>query len=402
MIKTKIVNNEIVQTDPQLLADIQIKSDQERLDTGCAEVNRVLGGGIVQGSVILFGGEPGVGKSTLALQIGASVPNCLYISGEEAVDQIKLRANRLRVNSQIYLLNSINVKEIEKSIKKQKPQLVILDSIQTIFHPDIPSSPGSVAQVRESAAYLIRTVKQLKIPLLLIGHITKDGNIAGPKLLEHLVDVVLYFDGDRRQDFRILRAAKNRHGSIDEIGVFCMKAGGLEQVEDFATTFVSNDADNLPGTVVSATVEGSRSFLLEIQALVGDSSYSMPKRVVNGLDANRIAIIVAVIEKRLGFNLAQSDLFINVVGGLKLYEPALDLAVVLAIISSFHGRAFQVAAIGELGLSGEIRPVAQIEKRVNALKKMGVKKIFVPAKNKIKDPSIISVGDLQQFIENLN
>jgi len=402
-IKTRIVAAPSKDNDPQLLKDIQIKTGQDFISTGIPEVDRVLGGGIVLGGVILLGGDPGIGKSTLSLQVSGSVKQSLYISGEESIDQLKLRANRLGINSEIYLLNSINVKEIEKMMKKMKPSLIILDSVQTIYHPEIPSAPGSVSQVRESAAYLIRAAKAMQIPLVLIGHITKEGNIAGPKILEHLVDAVLYFEGDKRQDFRILRAVKNRYGSIDEIGVFYMKSGGLQEVEDFSSLFINTDNYDLPGTIVTASIEGSRSFLLEIQALVSSSAYSMPKRVISGVDSNRVAIIAAVIEKKLGLNISQNDLFINVVGGMRISEPALDLAVVLAIISSFKEEAFHAAALGELGLSGEIRPVPQLDKRVAELQKMGIKKIFVPGRNNLKDKdqSIVSINNLEELVSKL-
>lgn len=402
-IKTRIVNSQVKENDARLLSEVKIKADQDLISSGIPEVDRVLGGGIVKGSVMLFGGEPGIGKSTLSLQICSAIENALYISGEESIDQLKLRANRLGIDSRIYLLNAINIKEIEKIIKKQKTSLVILDSVQTIYHPEIPSAPGSVSQVRESAAYLIRAIKELQIPLMLIGHITKEGSIAGPKILEHLVDAVLYFEGDKRQDFRILRAVKNRYGSIDEIGVFYMKANGLQQVEDFSSIFINNETYDLPGTVVTAAVEGSRSFLLEIQALVSSSAYSMPKRVVNGPDPNRVAIIAAVIEKRLGLNLSQSDLFINVVGGMKIYEPALDLAIALAIISSFKEEAFQAAAIGELGLSGEIRPIPQVEKRITEIKHLGVNKIFIPKSNNYNhtNEQVLSVNNIEELALHL-
>jgi DNA repair protein RadA/Sms len=403
VIKTKIIAKDTDGSEPQLLSDIQVKAKPDYISSGISEVDRVFGGGIVPGEVILLGGDPGIGKSTLSLQIAGGVDNTLYISGEESIEQLKLRADRLETTGKVFLLNGINVKEIEKNIKKMKPALVILDSVQTIYHPEIPSAPGSVSQVREGAAYLIRTAKSLNVPLLIIGHITKDGSIAGPKILEHLVDAVLYFEGDKRQDFRILRAVKNRYGAIDEIGVFYMRVQGLQEVEDFSSLFVNSEHYNLPGTVVTSSIEGSRSFLVEIQALTTSSAYSMPKRVINGVDSNKVAIIAAVIEKKLGMTLSRSDLFINIVGGLKISEPAIDLAVVLAIISSFREEAFQAAAIGELGLSGEIRPVPQVDKRIAEIKQMGIDKIFIPKSNNYNntDEQVIAVSNIEELVAQL-
>ncbi len=349
-----------------------------RLSSHIKEVDRVLGGGIVAGEVILLGGDPGIGKSTLSLQIAGNISTTLYISGEESIEQLKLRADRLRVTGDILLLNSINVKDIEKHIKETKPQLVIVDSVQTIYYPEIPSAPGSATQVRESASYLIRAAKSLNIPVILIGHITKEGSIAGPKILEHLVDGVFYFEGDRKQDYRILRSVKNRYGNTDEIGIFEMTSLGLAEVTNFSTAFINKEVESLPGTVITSAIEGSRSFLIEIQALVSPTSFSMPKRVFTGVDANRVAIISAVLEKKLGLSLSQSDIFINVVGGMKITEPAIDLAIALALISAVREIPYQAAAIGEIGLSGELRPIPQLDKRVKELQKMGIEKIFIP------------------------
>ena len=294
-IKTKIVDPLTNISRPQKLAEINIETNNIRTSTTFAEVDRVLGGGLVAGEVILLGGDPGIGKSTLSLQIAGKIPNTLYISGEESIEQLKLRANRLNIEGDLLLLNAINVKDIEVHIKKINPPLVIIDSIQTIYYPEIPSSPGSVTQVRESAAYLIRFAKSLNIPIIFIGHITKEGSIAGPKILEHLVDGVFYFEGNRKQDYRILRAVKNRYGTTDEIGVFEMTDTGLAEVADFSTTFINKELEALPGTVITSAIEGSRSFLVEIQALVSPTSFSMPKRVFTGVDANRVAFIYEVL-----------------------------------------------------------------------------------------------------------
>ncbi|MDR2431373.1 MAG: DNA repair protein RadA, partial [Candidatus Margulisbacteria bacterium] len=363
----------------------KIPAGQEaRLPTGIAEFDRVLGGGFCAGSVTLLGGEPGIGKSTISLQIARALAGqnlkTLYVSGEESPQQIKLRAERLgAVSENIALLCATNIHDIEKAVQEYRPALAVIDSIQTIYHPELPSAPGSVGQVREASAWLIRFLKDNNFPAIFIGHVTKEGALAGPKTLEHMVDTVLYFEGDRSQNFRLVRGIKNRFGSTNELGVFDMRAEGLVEIPDVSKVFIQNTLET-PGSVVTACLEGSRSFLVEIQALAASSALSLPRRTVTGLDYNRAAIILAVLEKKCGLRLSAQDIFLNAAGGVRIDDTAADLAVALAVASSFRETAFdrRLCAFGELGLGGELRPVSNAEKRLNEAEKLGFTTAILP------------------------
>ncbi|MDL2268771.1 DNA repair protein RadA [Desulfosarcina sp. OttesenSCG-928-A07] len=359
--------------------------DEVRLSTGIGEFDRVLGGGLVTGSLVLIGGDPGIGKSTLMLQvlhgIAAAGQKALYVSGEESVRQIRLRSRRLDIVSHTLLVVSeIDLDAILAMVEDQRPDVLVVDSIQTLFSPDLTSAPGSVSQVRESAMRLMLMAKRTGIPTFLVGHVTKDGAIAGPRLLEHMVDTVLYFEGDRNHIFRILRAVKNRFGSTNEIGVFEMKSAGLCQVENPSSVFLSERPAQSAGSVVTSTMEGTRPILVELQALVANSHLGTPRRTILGLDANRVALLVAVMEKQLGMQLTGHDIFMNVAGGVKVLEPAVDLAIVAAVASSFLDRPVRqdTLVMGEVGLAGEIRAVGNIENRVMEAKKMGFSCCVVP------------------------
>ncbi|MFA5927736.1 MAG: DNA repair protein RadA [Candidatus Margulisiibacteriota bacterium] len=368
-------------TEPQELSAIKVNSEI-RTATGLAEFDRVLGGGLVQGAAILLGGDPGIGKSTIALQIAGNLDSqVLYISGEESLQQLKLRADRLGRGKHIQVLAETNLAAIENSLLNTSVKLVVLDSIQSIYWEDLPSAPGSVGQVRECSARLIRIAKEKGFAILLIGHVTKEGSIAGPKVLEHMVDTVLYFEGDRNKQFRIIRAFKNRFGSTNEIGIFEMQETGLVEVKDPSLVFLQDRNSNEPGSVVVAAMEGSRPFLVEIQALVAPSSgFGAPRRTVSGVDYNRLAIILAILERKAGLKLSMQDVFINVVGGVEVTEPAADLAIALAVTSSLRNRPLPplTAVFGELGLGGEIRPVSQSEARLQEISKIGFKKVILP------------------------
>ncbi|MDR1324068.1 MAG: DNA repair protein RadA [Candidatus Margulisbacteria bacterium] len=360
---------------------------ETRLATGITEFDRTLGGGFCGGSITLLGGEPGIGKSTISLQIAGALAakglKTLYISGEESPQQIKLRAERLHTTGQnIALLCATNILEIEKAIQEYNPALTIIDSIQTIYHPDIPAAPGSVGQVRESAAWLIRFLKDNNFAAIFIGHVTKEGALAGPKVLEHMVDTVLYFEGERSQNFRLVRSIKNRFGSTNEIGIFDMRAEGLVEVPNASELFIQSNLD-IPGTMVTACLEGSRSFLVEIQALAARSALSMPRRTITGLDYNRAAIILAVLEKKCGLELSTQDIFLNVVGGVKVNDTGADLAIALAVASSFRETIFgrKICAFGEIGLGGELRSVSNIEKRLHEAEKLGFITAVIPQSN---------------------
>ncbi len=353
-----------------------------RINTKIQELNQVIGGGIVPGSVILLGGEPGIGKSTLLLQVAVALQKkVLYVSGEESPQQIFLRANRLQANSEhCIVFNETDVIAISEQIKELKPSLVIIDSVQTLKHPDIDSSPGSVSQIRETSNILIEIAKQTHIPLILIGHITKEGNIAGPKLLEHMVDVVLQFEGDMHNVYRILRSFKNRFGSTSEIGIFEMIQTGLREVSNPSEMLVSGNKDKLSGVAIAATMEGVRPLFIEVQALVSTAAYGTPQRTVTGYDNKRLNMILAVIEKRLGVKVYTKDVFVNIAGGIKVQDTAADLAVIAAILSSLFDMYItgNVCFAGEVGLTGEIRSISQIDKRLKEAVKMGMQQIFVP------------------------
>lgn len=366
----------------------EIKPDLEiRYKTGLGELDRVLGGGIVKGSLVLISGDPGIGKSTILLQICQSLGqklNILYVSGEESYNQIKLRADRLGVNSEnLFVLCQTDVQAISEHIMAVKPDLVIVDSIQTMNYTELSSSPGSVAQVRESTNLLMRTAKSLSIPIIIVGHVNKDGNIAGPKVLEHIVDAVLYFEGERNLSFRILRAVKNRYGSTNEIGVFEMTDRGLDEVQNPSEMLIAGRPKNTPGTCVACVMEGTRPLLAEIQGLVTPTGFGTPRRMSNGFDYNRMAMLIAVLEKRGGYFFSNMDAYINIVGGMRLDEPALDLTIAMALVSSLKDYAIKddVLAFGEIGLAGEIRAISHCEQRVKEAARLGFKKCIIPTHN---------------------
>lgn len=362
---------------------IQDYAPQKRIQTQIEELDRVLGGGIIEGHVILLSGEPGIGKSTLTLQlcgkISEKVSQLLYISGEESKWQIANRAERLGIkNENIRLLSETNFETILATLEDQKPECVIVDSIQVIYSGEIPSLPGSINQVRFCAENLMNFAKRTGIPVIIIGHVTKDGTLAGPRILEHLVDTVLFLEGERYQNFRLIRSLKNRFGSTNEVGIFEMTENGLEEIKNASAIFLGGRKENSIGSAITAALEGTRSFLVEIQALLSPTNFGYPKRAASGFDLNRLQLLTAVIQKHLGLNVSGQDIYINVVGGLKLNEPALDLAVIMAIISSFKKIPLpaETVYIGEVGLCGELRPVTQLEKRLKEAEKIGLKHII--------------------------
>ncbi len=373
---------------PVLLKDVEIK-ESARIKTDIAELDRVLGGGIVLGSVTLIGGDPGIGKSTISLQLSNQLSGrgktVLYVSGEESVSQTKLRAKRLGKGGEgnLYIVNQTDLSLIVEYIRKLKPDIVVIDSIQVIFDPEISSSAGSVSQVKESAGILTQLAKTSGISVFIIGHVTKEGAIAGPRVLEHIVDTVLYFEGDRFSMYRILRAVKNRFGSTNEIGVFEMTSSGLKEVTNPSEIFLSERPEDVSGSIVTAVLEGTRPLLVEIQALVSRSSFGYPSRKAQGFDFNRLNLLVAVLEKRLGVHLEAEDIFVNVAGGIKIEDPAADLAVALAIISAFKEQkvSANTVVLGEVGLSGEIRSVSQAILRINEAEKLGFKYCILPKNN---------------------
>ncbi|MHA4812247.1 DNA repair protein RadA [Flavitalea flava] len=363
-----------------------ISAEEKRIVTPDTELNRVLGGGIVAGSIVLIAGEPGIGKSTLFLQIGLLLKDVttLYISGEESEQQIKMRADRLNIrNEHFYLLTETSTQTIFQEIKKLKPQLVIVDSIQTLQSPYIESSPGSVSQVRECTSEFQRFAKETNTPVFLIGHITKEGSIAGPKILEHMVDTVLQFEGDRHYAYRILRTLKNRFGSTAELGIYEMSEAGMRVVSNPSELLFTQKEEQLSGIAIAATIEGMRPLLIEVQALVTQSVYGTPQRTVSGFDLRRLQLLLAVLEKRGGFHFGVKDVFLNIAGGLKVEDPSIDLAVLCALLSSFEDTPLssQTCFAGEVGLSGEIRAVNRIEQRIAEAEKLGFEKIFVSKYN---------------------
>lgn len=358
--------------------------DDTRSETGIKELDRVLGGGIVPGSLVLVGGDPGIGKSTLLLQVCqrmAQMKKILYISGEESQAQIKLRANWMgNFTSGLLLLCETNLGIIRSVIEKERPELVIIDSIQTMYSEDVTSAPGSVSQVRESTNVFMQLAKGLCIPIFIVGHVTKEGTVAGPRVLEHMVDTVLYFEGDRHASYRILRAVKNRFGSTNEIGVFEMRQSGLVEVENPSEYMLSGKPENASGSVVACSMEGTRPILLEIQALVCRTNFGMPRRTAAGTDYNRVNLLMAVLEKRLGMSLGNCDAYVNIAGGIKMNEPAIDLGIVMALVSSYRNRPIDEKTIvfGEVGLSGEVRAVNMPEQRVAEAKKLGFETCILP------------------------
>jgi DNA repair protein RadA/Sms len=373
---------------PVLLKDVEVKEDS-RLKTGILELDRVLGGGIVKGSVILIGGDPGVGKSTISLQVSNQLTRhgttVLYVSGEESTHQTKLRAKRLGAHDSenLYIVNQTDLSLISEYIKKLKPDVVIIDSIQVIFDPEISSSAGSVSQVRESAGVLTQLAKTSGTSIFIIGHVTKEGTLAGPRVLEHIVDTVLYFEGDRFSVYRILRAVKNRFGSTNEIGVFEMNSEGLTEVKNPSEIFLSERPKDVSGSVVTSILEGSRPLLVEIQALVSRSSFGYARRRAQGFDFNRLSLLIAVLEKRMGLALEAEDIFVNVAGGIKIEDPTADLAVAVAVASAFREQMViaDTIILGEVGLAGEIRSISQILLRINEAEKLGFKHAIIPKNN---------------------
>ena len=363
------------------------ETSEIRYDTGISEFNRVLGGGLVKGSLVLIGGDPGIGKSTILLQACCNLSEnkkVLYVSGEESASQIKLRASRLGVYSKnLLVLCETDAECIVNVINQEKPETVIIDSIQTMSLSDIQSSTGSITQVRECTNLFMRTAKSLSVPIFIVGHVNKDGNIAGPKVLEHIVDTVLYFEGDKNMSYRILRAVKNRFGSTNEIGVFTMNDSGLQEVPNPSEMLLEGRPKNTSGTCVMCVMEGSRPILAEVQALVTPTGFGTPRRMTNGYDFNRMAMLIAVLEKRAGYYFANTDCYLNIIGGLKIDEPASDLSVVLALVSSLKDMILKddVIAFGEIGLAGEIRGVSNAHQRVNEAIRLGFRKIIIPYHN---------------------
>ena len=389
-----------------------ISAEEKRIVTTDQELNRALGGGIVLGSIVLVAGEPGIGKSTLFLQNGLQLKDIttLYISGEESEQQIKMRADRLGIqNENFYLLTETDTQVIFKEIKKLKPQLVIVDSIQTLQSPFVESSPGSISQIRECAAELQRFAKETNTPVFLIGHITKDGNIAGPKILEHMVDTVLQFEGDRHYAYRILRTLKNRFGSTSELGIYEMTGQGMREVSNPSEILITQKEDQLSGIAIAATIEGIRPMLIETQALVTQSVYGTPQRTVSGFDLRRLQLLLAVLEKRGGFHFGVKDVFINIAGGIKAEDPSIDLAIVSALLSSYEDVPLpqHICFAGEVGLSGEIRAVNRIEQRIAEAEKLGFEKIVVSKYNtkslsKLKSTiEVIALGKVEELYQLL-
>ena len=378
-------------TKPCLINEIEIDKSI-RFTTGIEEFDRVLGGGLVQGSIVLLAGDPGIGKSTILLQTGKAIckdgRKALYVSAEESASQVKLRAQRLGVSSQgLYIYSQTNFEAIKRQIDEIKPEILIIDSIQAVYTDEITSSPGSVSQIRECTNILMDIAKNKNITVVVIGHVTKEGNIAGPKVLEHMVDTLIYFEGDRYKSYRLLRCMKNRFGTTNEVGVFNMCDDGLHEISNPSELFLNERTkNNTPGSVIIATNEGTRPLLIEIQALVGTTSYPSPRRVSNGIDYNRLLQILAVLEKRIGLNLSKQDVYVNVIGGLEIDEPAADLGVALAVATCARDVVVSpdTVIVGEIGLSGEVRAINNLDKRIKEAEKLGFKKIIVPASNKIK------------------
>ena len=398
------------QSEPVILKDISLSED-ERQTTQIGELDRVLGGGIVPGSLVLVGGDPGIGKSTLLLQVCRNLAekqvSVLYISGEESLRQIKLRANRIgQFTDKMQLLCETNLEVIREVIERRKPDVVVIDSIQTMFHEDVSSAPGSVSQVRESTNILMQIAKGMGVSIFIVGHVTKEGNVAGPRVLEHMVDTVLYFEGDRHASYRILRAVKNRFGSTNEIGVFEMCNTGLEEVKNPSEYMLNGRPEDASGSVVACSMEGTRPILIEIQALVSPTSFQMPRRTAVGIDYNRVNLLMAVLEKRVGLQLGGCDAYVNLAGGMKLGEPAIDLGIIMAIASSYKNRAILEDTIifGEVGLVGEVRAVSGGEARIKEAQKLGFKRCILPQANvdqiKIEtDMRLVGVSNVMEALD---
>lgn len=400
-------SNETKHSKPQLIQEV-VKQEEERRILKDSELHRVLGGGLVPGSIILLGGDPGIGKSTLLLQLAISDSiKTLYVSGEESDRQIKMRADRIgRVNDTCFLLTETNLQNIVLHANEIQPEIIIIDSIQTLFSSHIESSPGSISQVRECTAQLLRYAKQTNIPIFLIGHITKDGTLAGPKVLEHMVDVVLQFEGDRNHIYRLLRTIKNRFGSTNELGIYEMHGAGLRGVENPSEILITNTDKDLSGIAIASTIEGMRPLLVEVQALVSSAAYGTPQRSSTGFDAKRLNMLLAVLEKRCGFKLGSKDVFLNIAGGIKVDDPAIDLAVAISVLSSNADLAIPktIAFAGEIGLSGEIRPVNRIEQRISEAEKLGYKQIVVSKYSKglelkKSEIEVFSCGKIEEVVK---
>lgn len=395
--------------EPVVLSEIEMK-EEDRILTGIHELDRVLGGGVVAGSLTLVGGDPGIGKSTLLLQmcrlLAAGGHKVLYISGEESLKQIKMRAERIGTfNDNLFLLCETNLDIIEEMIQKHRPETVIIDSIQTMYNENVSSAPGSVSQVRESTGVLLQLAKGLNVSVFIVGHVTKEGTVAGPRVLEHMVDMVLYFEGDRHASYRILRGVKNRFGSTNEIGVFEMKEEGLVEVANPSEFMLSGRPQGANGCVAACSIEGTRPLMIEIQALICHSNFGIPRRQTTGTDFNRVNLLMAVLEKRLGLQMGNCDAYVNIAGGMKITEPAVDLGMVMAIVSSFKNRPVdeKTMAFGEVGLSGEVRAVSMAQKRVQEAKKLGFTTCIVPQANmealkEIKGIKLVGVSGVQEAI----
>lgn len=410
--KVSPVKNSVVKSarDVQVLALSEISADDHaRILTGIGELDRVLGGGVVPGSLVLVGGDPGIGKSTLLLQVCRQLSqnrSVLYISGEESLAQIKLRANRMgEFKENLKLLCETSLETIKTVIENKRPELVVIDSIQTMYSEEVTSAPGSVSQVRESTNTFMQLAKGMGISIFIVGHVTKEGTVAGPKVLEHMVDTVLYFEGDRHASYRILRGVKNRFGSTNEIGVFEMRQNGLVEVENPSEYMLSGKPENASGSIVACSMEGTRPILIEIQALVCQSNFGMPRRTAAGTDYNRVNLLMAVLEKRMGMNLSSCDAYVNIAGGIKMNEPAIDLGIVMALVSSYKNRPVdeRILVFGEVGLSGEVRAVNMPEQRAIEAKKLGFQTCIVPMVSKetlknIKGIKIIGVKSISDAI----
>jgi DNA repair protein RadA/Sms len=407
---SKLFSSGPKRTSPHLIEDV-VSSEKKRFKLSDNEFNRVLGGGLVVGSITLIGGEPGIGKSTLLLDVALnSGLKTLYVSGEESEEQIKLRAERIGAETnQCYLLTETNVQNILHHSKELSPNFIIIDSIQTVHTANIESAPGSISQIRECTAELLRYAKTTGVPIILIGHITKDGAIAGPKVLEHMVDTVLQFEGDRNHVYRLLRSSKNRFGSTNELGIYEMSASGMRQVENPSEILVSNIEEALSGVAIAVTMEGARPMLIEVQALASTAAYGTPQRSVTGFDLRRLNMLLAVLEKKCGFRIGQKDVFLNLAGGIKVDDPSIDLAVVCAILSSNVDIAIEGKSCfaAEVGLSGEIRPVPRVEQRIGEAEKLGYKRIFISKHSKgitqgqFKKIKIIAVGKIEEVLQHL-
>ena len=402
--------------EPVLLSEVDTGAE-ERIATGIGELDRVLGGGIVIGSLVLVGGDPGIGKSTLLLQMCYALAQkerkVLYVSGEESIRQIRMRADRLQVtDGSTLLLAETSLNRVEETVRRILPEVVIIDSIQTIYREETEAAPGSPGQIKEATAALLRLAKGLGITIFIIGHVTKEGVVAGPRMLEHMVDTVLYFEGESHISYRILRAVKNRFGSTNEIGVFEMAGAGLREVKNPSEYMLEGRPEDEPGSVVTAAMEGTRPILVEVQALVSPTNFNMPRRTAAGTDYNRVTLLMAVLEKRLGISLAGCDAYVNVAGGMKITEPSLDLAIVLALLSSYRNRPLptRTVAFGEVGLTGEIRAVNMMEARIAEAAKMGYRTVIVPKRKKVEGEKreagiqvieVATVQDLQSVLRNL-